>query len=236
MVLLNQMAILLAILFLLFVPIVAYADIYKYVADDGTIFFTNTPSDRYATIIERENGSDQNTDKYEGDLFFHYTNIAEEKAKKYEIDPQLIKAIIKVESNWNPRAVSPKGALGLMQLMPSTASLMGVINPFNPKDNIEGGVRYLKYLLEKFKGNLTLALAAYNAGPKKVEKIMDVPPITETITYVRRVMNYYSGGKDMPLNKLNTSSSEIKKSEKIQRIVLNDGTLLFTNSFNLGEN
>ncbi len=115
-----------------------------------------------------------------------------------------------------------------MQLMPSTASILGVSNPLNPEDNIDGGIRYLKYLLNKFNGNLTLALAAYNAGPKLVERIKTVPSIPETVTYVNRVINYYSGNNFVPVQ---GDFSGTKKQGRIQKMVLKDGTVLFTNSY-----
>ena len=123
------------------------------------------------------------------------------KSKKYKIEPSLIHSIIKVESNWNPEAVSRTGAKGLMQLMPATAKDMNVQNPFDPEENIEGGTRYLRYLLDKFNGDLTLAIAAYNAGPRKIYKFKGVPPIKETKEYVKKIFSIYND-KSIPYSKL----------------------------------
>lgn len=112
---------------------------------------------------------------------------------KYGLDPDLIRAVIKVESNYNPKAVSPKGAIGLMQLMPSTAKLMGVKDPYNIEENIYGGCKYLKFLLEEFSGDLKLALAAYNAGKEKVLQYRGIPPYEETVKYVKNVLKIYNG-------------------------------------------
>lgn len=224
------MAVLIFILIMLFVSVESQADIYKYISDDGTVYFTNAPIEENGTVVVKEKRSYQRPNKEYNKGYVHrenFHNMAEERAKRHNIDPQLVKAVIKAESNWNPNAVSPKGAQGLMQLMPSTASIMGVSNPFNPEANIDGGIRYLKYLLQKFNGNLTLALAAYNAGPKLVEKIKSVPPIPETITYVKRVINYYSGGRGTA----NTDFAAIRREDRIQRMILKDGTVLFTNSY-----
>lgn len=111
-------------------------------------------------------------------------------AELYDLDPHLLKAVAKVESNFNPNAISPKGALGIMQLIPSTAELVGVKNPFDPIENIYGGAKYLKYLLDEFK-DLHLSLAAYNAGPEKVKFYKGIPPIPETQNYVKSVLYYY---------------------------------------------
>ena len=121
---------------------------------------------------------------------FH--RIINKKSDKYRIESSLIKAVIKVESNWNSEAVSHAGAMGLMQLMPGTASDLKVTNPFNPEDNIDGGARYLRYLLDRFNGNLSHALAAYNAGPTRVKQHRGIPPIKETQQYVKRVLSLYN--------------------------------------------
>jgi soluble lytic murein transglycosylase-like protein len=157
-----------------------------------------------------------------------YTGYVHRAAEKYELEPELIKAVIKTESNGNHRAVSRKGAIGLMQLMPGTANDLNVSNPFNPEENIEGGARYLKQLLERFNGNLTLALAAYNSGPKTVEKYGSVPPILETRQYVKKVFSLYNGRKSYTFSGMDGSSQ--KQYTPIYKIVLDDGTILFTNA------
>jgi soluble lytic murein transglycosylase-like protein len=118
-----------------------------------------------------------------------------EFAKKYGVDSALIKAMIRAESGFNPYAVSRKGAKGLMQLMPETALRMNVSNVFNPKENIEGGVRYFKYLLSLFNNDVRLSLAAYNAGENIVAQLGTIPPYRETVDYVRKVLNYYRSYK-----------------------------------------
>jgi|UniRef100_A0A7C3SKC8 hypothetical protein len=114
-------------------------------------------------------------------------------ASLHGVDPSLVRAVMRHESGFNPRAVSPKGAQGLMQLMPGTADLMGVANPFDPEQNIAGGVGYLRYCLDRFNNDVALALAAYNAGPERVAKTGGIPPIPETQTYVQNVLSTYTG-------------------------------------------
>lgn len=121
--------------------------------------------------------------------------IIEEAAAKHGVDSNLVRALIKVESNFNPRAVSRKGAMGLMQLMPSTARSLQVTNPFDARQNVEGGVRHLKKLLQDFDGDVTKSLAAYNAGAGAVTRNGGVPPYAETQAYVRRINQLYGGGQ-----------------------------------------
>jgi len=126
------------------------------------------------------------------DLLEKYDEIIKSSADAYNVDPNLIKAIIAAESNGNPNAISKAKAKGLMQLMDATAKSLGVKNVFNPVDNINGGTKYFKYLLDKYNGDIKLALAAYNAGPGAVDKYDGIPPYKETNNYINRVLNYYS--------------------------------------------
>lgn len=120
-----------------------------------------------------------------------FDRIIEMASSKYGVPKELIKSVIKAESNFNPVAISPKNAMGLMQLIPSTAEEMGVDDVFDPFQNIMGGTRYLKMLLDRYNGNLFLALAAYNAGPKQVDAVGRIPNIEETKNYVDRVIRFY---------------------------------------------
>ena len=118
----------------------------------------------------------------------------EDSAAKHNVDPNLVRALVKVESNFNPSAVSRKGAMGLMQLMPATAKELKVTNPFDPAQNVDAGVRHLKGLLNNFNGDVSLSLAAYNAGQGAVQRNRGVPPFAETRNYVRRITSLYGGG------------------------------------------
>jgi hypothetical protein len=119
--------------------------------------------------------------------------LIQKYASRYGVDPLLVRAVMRNESGFNPNAVSPKGAQGLMQLMPGTAALMGVSNPFDPEQNIAGGVGYLRHCLDCFGNNVPLAVAAYNAGPGRVSRSQGVPAIPETQAYVKNVMQAYTG-------------------------------------------
>ncbi len=124
-----------------------------------------------------------------------YYPIIIKHSKRYDVDPLLVKAVIMAESSFNPNAVSHVGAQGLMQLMPGTARYLGVKDSFNPEHNIQGGVKYIKKLLDRFGGNVQLALAAYNAGSQNVRKYGGIPPYPETKKYIKKVRHLHSGYK-----------------------------------------
>lgn len=173
----------------------ASADIYKYVDDEGVMHFTDAPTDRRFKVFMRDLKKDRQL-RTNFKLSACYRNpdefepIIQSLASEYGVDKSLVKAVIHAESGYNPNAVSSKGAQGLMQLMPKTAQGLKVNNSFDPKDNIRGGIRYLRFLLDTFKGDVTLALAAYNAGLSRVSQYGGVPPYQETRNYISKVLAY----------------------------------------------
>jgi len=173
----------------------AGADIYRYEDEDGVVHYTDIPTDTRFKIHMRDIQKDRSLRarfnlKGFADDPARYEPIINQCALMYGVDKKLVKAVIQAESNYNPRAVSRKGATGLMQLMPQTARSLKVTDAFDPADNIRGGVKYLRFLLDTFNGNETLALAAYNAGLSTVARYGGVPPYPETRNYVSKVLDY----------------------------------------------
>ena len=160
-----------------------------YIDKDGVIHFTNAPtvSDTdyrlYVKELPKTLSAYYTPDRYD--------RLIEEAARKYQIAAPLIKAIIKAESDFDTFAVSKKGARGLMQIMPQNYELLNISDPFDPWENIMGGAKYFRQMLDRFDGKLALSLAAYNAGPTAVERYQSIPPYKETETYVERVLHYY---------------------------------------------
>ena len=173
-------------------PVVSGADIYRFVDGDGVIHYSNTQPDEKFTLYLREGPKEiprASTTALPGGSWMN--GYVDRVSRANDLPPALVHAIIKAESNGQRKAVSPKGAKGVMQLMPFTSKRLRVADPFDPIENIEGGIKYIKELLVAFEGNLTNAIAAYNAGPAAVRKYGGVPPYAETRVYVRRVMDLY---------------------------------------------
>jgi soluble lytic murein transglycosylase-like protein len=192
-----------AIIFLIHLVLLAgtsYAGIYRWVDERGVIHFTNCPRDSQFKLYIRESKEDVGGEENRASVppvrdQSQFDSLIEELSKKHNVDFALVKAMIKAESGFNPLAVSRKGARGLMQLMPETAQRMNVANIFNPRENIDGGVRYFRHLLSLFNNDLRLSLAAYNAGENVVSELRSIPPYRETVDYVRKVLNYYQSYK-----------------------------------------
>ncbi|MBI3994338.1 MAG: lytic transglycosylase domain-containing protein [Nitrospirae bacterium] len=189
----------------------AWGEVYQFVDGRGVIHFSNVPTDpRYrrmqhpAPVIPI------------GSQELHQMILS--ASRRYRVDPALVKAVIKVESDFNPQALSNAGAMGLMQLMPATASTLDVQNPFNPTENISGGVKHLSSLLSRFDGDLTLTLAAYHAGAKRVETYGRVPPIEKTHQYIRKVMAAYK-----------TYRGKEASRKPVYKILSSGGHVIYTN-------
>ena len=165
-----------------------YADIYTYTDNQGVRHFTNVPtSSKYKIYIKEKSRQSVNTYKTD-----RYDDLITKASNKYGVSFSLLKALIKTESDFDPWAVSKVGAKGLMQIMPENLKMLNINDPFDPRENIMGGTLYLKQLIKRFNGKLSLALAAYNAGPKMVENYQRIPPFPETEDFVKRVMKYYA--------------------------------------------
>jgi soluble lytic murein transglycosylase-like protein len=170
------------------VPLPGMADVYVYKDKAGVLNFTNVPTHQgYRRIIRDNHGQSV------GPIVSanSYEDLIRSASDRHGIEADLIRAVIRAESNFNSGARSSKGAMGLMQLMPDTARLHNVGDTFDPGDNIDGGARHLKLLMDRYRGDLELSLAAYNAGIKTVERYGGIPPFLETKDYVRRVLRYY---------------------------------------------
>jgi len=184
----------------------AAAAIYKYVDGDGVAHFTDKPdSKRYRLFDLIPEGPTHSGDRYDPKVLARatqYDAIIEAEAKSAGVEANLLRAVIVVESGFNSRAVSKRGAVGLMQLMPATASRFGVSNPYDPRQNVRGGAHYLGFLINRFRQNVRLALAAFNAGEDAVDRSSgQIPPFVETLEYVPKVLKIYqalSGLKHQP--------------------------------------
>lgn len=177
----------------------ARADVYMFKDKQGVLTFTNVPNHTGYRRILKDSGASLGGRAATGAAF---DDLISSASGRYNVDPDLIRAVIKTESDFNSNARSNKGAMGLMQLMPDTARLHNVSDAFNPNENVDGGVRHLRLLLERYQGNLELSLAAYNAGAGAVEKHGGIPPYNETREYVRKVLRFYDAFRGTSLNSL----------------------------------
>jgi len=195
----------------------AGAQVYKRTSRDGTTHFTNIQPNPSLQRVALTQPAAYESPRQTADYGTYSQEIAE-AAARYAVPERLIWAVIRVESGFDPRAVSSSGARGLMQLMPETAAILGVRDPFNPRENIHAGARHLRGLMERFRYDLPLALAAYNAGERPVTSHRGIPPYPETREYVARVLRYYGAPPAWEL-----------QGSGIQQLVQRDGTVVYTN-------
>src|SRR6058998_350403 len=198
---------------------------YKFKAPDGSTHFTNAPADPRYQRMGFTSGTEAGWLRLPQGDPEPYAREITEAANRYGIPERLVTAMIRAESGFNPRAVSRKGAQGLMQLMPGTASLLGVRNSFDPRENIDGGVRHLRGLLDRFPNSLPLALAAYNAGEQAVTYHRGIPPYPETQGYVARILSLLG----LPPTPTTGADSPTPVLDRTYRTVGADGTIVYTN-------
>ena len=204
----------------------AGAETHRFVADDGTVYLTNTPTDPQYRRLGFTSGTDEGWLKLPVPDLAPFAREIRDAAQRHGVEEALIKAVIRVESGFNSRAVSPKGARGLMQLMPGTASMLGVRDSFDPRQNIEGGVRHLRGLIDRFGSDLKLALAAYNAGEQAVLNHRGIPPYRETRDYVTRILGMYTPVTPAPAAPPKPPEPEPQLTYRTEGP---DGTIIYTN-------
>jgi soluble lytic murein transglycosylase-like protein len=192
-----------------------HAASYRLTDAEGVTHFTNAPTDPRYRSMPGMSGTGAGWLRLPPGVQARFTEEIKEIAGRHGVSASLVESVIRVESAFNPGAISRKGAQGLMQLMPQTASSLGVRNAFDPKQNIEGGVRHLRYLIDRYPGNLPLAVAAYNAGEGAVDRYRGIPPYAETQDYVRKVLQLNGGGGGL--------------SQVIYRFEDSKGTVTYTN-------
>jgi soluble lytic murein transglycosylase-like protein len=195
-------------------PAAARAQIYAWHDANGNLVLSDRPKEPSArTFPVGHTGGFRTTNRDATRRSAPYDALIEEHSTAHDVDAGLVRAVIQAESGFNPRARSHKGAMGLMQLMPATAATYGVLNPYDPTENIRAGVAYLKSLLVRYSHNLELALAAYNAGPGAVEKYGTIPPYRETRDYVARVRTASGTVSGAPRTRLYRSTETVNGHE-----------------------
>jgi hypothetical protein len=211
----------LAVLVLVAEPV--SAETFRFVESDGTVHFTNTPTDPQYQRLGFTSGTERGWLQLPLPDLAPYAREIREAADRYGVEEGLIKAVIRVESGFNSRAVSSKGARGLMQLMPGTASMLGVRDSFDPRQNIDGGVRHLRGLIDRFGSDLKLALAAYNAGEQAVVNHGGIPPYRETRDYVTRILGLFAPSP------AEAAALAPEPPQYTYRVEAPDGTVTYTN-------
>lgn len=212
-------------------PAVFGGSIQRYVDESGRVVFTNLGTDRTAAapatnpLLRAVNKASSTLSREQ-----LYAALIEEAAGRHQVSPDLVKAMVRVESNFNPEAVSSKGCKGLMQLLPDTAKRFGVKDIFDPTQNLEGGVKYMRFLLDHFKNDLSLALAGYNAGENAVTRYKGIPPYRETQDYVKKVTSLYQPAAEELTGEDLAEAEAPRVNRKIYRVVQPDGRVLFTNT------